>query len=181
MSQFFLKIAKLSLWVIVATLFISGTKLDSRSSSTDDFGGDYTVQITGNLNNNLSGVVDFDTSIVTTSKGISFSTLKIKLDNREGDIPHSMEFLISQEKTADLIPVGIYKVSRKQEGFLNYFDGVFGFANINVLGELPLFAESGEIQIEYLDNTTVEGKLSILMNNTVGKSVRIKGNFIATK
>lgn len=181
MSQFFSKIAKIVLWVLVPTLFISGTKLDNELSLPALIDEDYTIQITGNLNNNLSGEVDFETAIEKTSKGISFSTLKLKLDNIESALPHSMEFLISKENTTDLLPSGTYEVSLKEEGFLNYFDGVFGFANINAMGELPLFAQSGEIQIDYLDKTTVKGSLSIQMSNTIGKAVQIKGNFIAIK
>lgn len=181
MSKFFSKIAKIGLWVLVPTLFLSGTKLDNQSSSTILVNGDYTMQITGNLNNKLSGVFDFETAIETTSKGITFSTLKLKLDSRESVLPHSMEFLISKENTTDLLPAGTYKVSGNQEGFLNYFDGVFGFANINALGELPLFAKSGEVQIDYLDNTTVKGTLRLNMSNTIGKSVQIRGSFVATK
>ncbi len=144
MSKFILKIVKLGLWVLVPTLFISGTKLDDHLTLTSNVDGDYTMQVTGNLNNKLSGAVSFETATATTSKGISFSTLKLKLDNKESGLPHSMEFLISKENTFNLLPIGTYKVLRNQEGFLNYFDGVFGFANINALGELPLFAQNGD-------------------------------------
>lgn len=181
MSRFFLKIAKIGLWVVVPTLFISGTKLDSQQSSVRLIDGDYTIEITGNLNNRLSGVVYFETAVETTSKGISFSTLKLKLDHKEPVLPHSMEFLISKENTSARLAAGTYKVSGNQDGFLNYFDGVFGFANINALGELPLFAKDGEVQIDYLDDTTVKGALNITMSNTIGKTVQIRGNFAATK
>lgn len=173
--------AKLGLWIFVPTLFISGTKLNNELYSKTLVKEDYTMQITGNVNHDLSGVIDFETAVETTSKGILFSTLKLKLDNNEQVLPHSIEFLISREITAELLPVGTYKVSKEREGFLNYFDGVFGFANINALGELPLFAESGEIEIHYLDKTTVKGKLNIQMSNTIGRSVRIKGDFTSTK
>lgn len=181
MLLFFSKFVKLNLWVFVSTLFISGTKLDHQQSFKTLVDGDYIMQITGNLNNNLSGVVDFETTTETTSKGISFSTLKLKLEHTGIVLPHSMEFLISREGTTTVLPAGTYKVSRKENGLLNYFDGVFGFANINALGEQPLFAESGEIHIDYLNNTTLKGTLSIFMSNSIGKSVRIKGSFIAKK
>ncbi len=181
MSQIFSKIAKIGLWVLVPTLFISGTKLENQPGSSMLNDGDYTMQITGNLNNQLSGEVNFETAIETTSKGISFSTLKLKLDNKEQVLPHSMEFLISKENMTAILPTGTYKVSEKQEGFLNYFDGVFGFANINALGEVPLFAKNGEIQIDYLDNSTVKGTLNVTMSNTIGNAIQIRGNFVATK
>ncbi len=181
MTQFFVKIAKLALWVLVPTLFISGTKLDNRLVSTAHNYRDYNMQITGNLNNDLSGKVDFETSIVTTSKGVSFSTLKLKFDNQERFLEHSMEFLISKENTSGKFKSGTYEITRRQEGLLNYFDGVFGYANIDALGELPLFAKSGRIEIEYVDDIKVQGRLSVQMGNSIGNSVQIKGDFIATK
>jgi hypothetical protein len=92
-----------------------------------------------------------------------------------------MEFLISKENTAGMLPTGTYEVSRNQEGLLNYFDGVFGFANIAALGESPLFAKSGKIKIDYLDDRTVRGNISIQMTNSLGKRVGINGDFIVIK
>ena len=117
MSQIFSKIAKIGLWVLVPTLFISGTKLDNQPVSSMLNDGDYTMQITGNLNNQLSGEVNFETAIETTSKGISFSTLKLKLDNKEQVLPHSMEFLISKEN--------ISVCTIKKEKTYNAFFGIF--------------------------------------------------------
>lgn len=181
MSHYFLKIFKIGLLVIVSTLFISGTKLDGQLSSSIPINDDYTLRISGNLNNYISGIVNFETAIETTSKGTSFSTLQLKLQDEESLLPHSIEFLISKENTKDILPVGTYKISKGQESFLNYFDGVFGFANINALGESPLFAKSGEIQIDYLDGNTVKGNLSVVMSNTAGRYVRIRGHFKATR
>lgn len=181
MSPYFFKIFKIGLLVVVSTLFISGTKLDGLSSPAILVDDDYDLRISGNLNDNLNGRVNFETAIETTSKGISFSTLRLKLNDDEDFLPHSIEFLISKANTKDLLPVGTYKISRNQEGFLNYFDGVFGFANINALGESPLFAKSGEIRIDYLDDNTVKGTLSISMGNTMGRHIQIQGHFRATR
>jgi len=180
MPRIFSKIGNLVLLVIVSTLFISGTKLDLKPLTTADEDDDYTLRLTGNLNNYISGGVNFETSRVTTSKGISFSILKLKLDDKDHFLKHSMEFLIAKE-TSKSLSKGTYKVSSNKEGLLNYFNGVFGFANINALGELPLFAKSGEIQINHLDETRVNGIIRIQMSNGVGKSVYVKGNFVATK
>lgn len=175
------KIAKLALWVLVPVVFISGTKTDNHLSSGVSLDKGYTMQMTGNLNESFSGMINFETSFITTSKGVSFSILKLKLDNKESIVPHSMEFLISKENTAEVLPAGRYKVLKSQEGLLNYFDGVFGFANINVLGESPLFAKGGEIQIDYLDKITINGTFNITMSNTMGKSVQMKGKFGGTR
>ncbi len=180
-SRFFTKLTKLVLWVLVPVLFMSGAKLEKLTSSKINEEGDYSMQISGSVNDNFCGGIDFDTSIVTTSRGISFSTLRLRLDNTDNIESHSMEFLISKENTADMLPTGTYEVLRNQEGLLNYFDGVFGFANIAALGESPLFAKSGKIKIDYLDDRTVRGNISIQMTNSLGKRVGINGDFIVIK
>jgi len=173
MPQIFSKVGNLVLWVIVSTFFISGTNLDKKSSSAVYNVSDYTIQLTGNLNNSLEGKVDFETTIVTSSKGATFSILKLKLDNKNSFLPHSIEFLISKENVEEL-PTGIYSVSNNQKGLVYYFEGV-------ALGELPLFAKSGEVQIDYIDESKVKGEIRIRMSNAVGKSIQIEGNFITNK
>jgi len=180
MPQFFSKLAKISLCVLLPTLFMSGTKMEkglvSTSLDTNNF-----IRLTGSLNKNLSVTIGFETAIETTSKGTSFSTLKLKLENNDEVLPNSIEFLIAKENAKQPLSKGTYKVSPSHEGLLNYFDGVFGFANVKALGELPLFAKSGEIRIDMLNDTNVEGSIRIQMRNAVGKSININGNFIASK
>ena len=83
MSSFFSKIAKLMLWVVVSTLLMSGAKNESPSYSNMYTESDYTIEVSGSLNNNFSGKIAFETSNVSTSKGVSFSVLKLKLENKE--------------------------------------------------------------------------------------------------
>jgi hypothetical protein len=163
------------------TLFLSGTKLDEKSqkSSTDIY--DYSIQISGDLNGSLSGEIDFEDTIETTSKGVHFSTLKLKFNNMDETFQHSIEFLIAKENMNRLLGVGAYKVINNKYGMLNYFDGVFGYVNIDTIGELPLFAKRGKIKIYSLSKTEILGSLDVVLNNTDGQSVHIKGNFKANK
>lgn len=179
MLQFISKLAKIGLCILVPTLFMSGTKLDKGLVSAR-LDNENSIQLTGSLNKNLSVAIGFETAIQTTSKGIAFSTLKLKLENNEV-LPHAIEFLIAKENSKQPLSKGTYKVSSSHKGLLNYFDGVFGFANIDALGELPLFANKGEIRIDTLNDTNVEGSIKIQMIDAVGKSISINGNFIATK
>lgn len=180
MPQFFSKLAKIGFCVLVPTLFMSGTKMDKGFVSANAAEAN-TLQLTGSLNKNLATTIGFETAIETTSKGTSFSILKLKLENSDEMLPHAIEFLIAKENSKQLLSKGTYKVSSGREGLLNYFDGVFGFADIEALGELPLFAKNGEIRIDKLNNTNVEGSIKIQMRDAGGKSINIHGNFIATK
>jgi hypothetical protein len=181
MSLFFLKITKLSILILIPALFISGSQLDDLKSNELGNDNGYVMQVEGNLNEKFTGIVSFETTVESEFKDTSFATLKLRLRTENHILAHSIEFLISKENTTDILPAGVYKISKNKEGFLNYFDGVFGFANIEALGELPLFAESGKIQIDYLDDSRVKGKLNIQMSNTNGKFVQLNGDFIAAR
>lgn len=177
MPSFFSKIAKLILWIFASTLFISGAELETFPIFEINTEPDYTIHVSGSVNGDFSGKVNFETSMVTTSKGVTFSVLKLRLDNKDSVVPSFIEFLIAKENTSELLPSGTYKVFKNKEGLLNFFDGVFGFANINELGESPLFAKQGTIRIDFLDKKTAKGKIEIQMTNSYGKRVRINGNF----
>ncbi|MFS4492940.1 hypothetical protein [Maribacter sp. 2308TA10-17] len=177
------KMIKTGVLTLVATLMLSGTKYDEQLSSTPTPTSyfDYTIQVSGSLNNSFTGMIDFETAVKTTSKGIPFSILELKLSGGEEVFYHSFEFLISREHKKEVLAPATFEITKNQSGLLNNFDGVFGFANINELGELPLFAKSGEIQIEHLDETTIKGSLDIKLNNAAGKYVHLKGDFRAKK
>ena len=62
MLQFFSKIAKICLWVLVPTLFISGVRIEPLRTLAAPVDGDYTLQVTGNLNKSFSGSIAFENS-----------------------------------------------------------------------------------------------------------------------
>jgi hypothetical protein len=103
------------------------------------------------------------------------------LRNNENKDTHSLGFLICDQDNAKEIQRGSYKVPGKIEGFLNYFDGVFGFANIKALGEQPFFAESGRIVIADVGSVILHGKIDVQLENPEGKRLSIKGNFTAIR
>ena len=181
MSKFISKITKIGFWALTATFLLSGTKPDRQKSLVSGVTYDYSLEVSGSLNRSFSGVIVFETATETTSKGVPFSTLKLKFNSSESVFSHSLEFLIAKENTEKILDKGRYDVIRNQNGLLNYFDGVFGFANINVLGELPFFAKSGKIQINHLDKNMIAGSLDIRLNNAVDQSIHIKGNFETKK
>ena len=92
-----------------------------------------------------------------------------------------MDFLISKKNASHKISPGTYKVTNDSDGFLNYFEGIFGYANINESGEMPFFTNEGEIKIKYIDSKTVHGFLKLYLDNANNESIHIEGNFIAKK
>lgn len=159
----------------------SGTKVENKpySFNKNTLVGKYHLQSGSNYNNNFMGDIIFETAIKKTSSGKSFSILKLELKGDKYTTDHTMRFLISKENQTNKIRQGTYKVNKDIDGFLNYFDGVFGFANIKSMGELPLFAENGKIIISYVDDEVVEGIIQIDLYNKNKKSIHIEGAFIA--
>lgn len=179
MSKLFSKITKMCFYILLVSLFLSGTKLEEKPLLSSAISYDYTIEVSGGLSDHLSGVIDFESTIETTSKGIPFSTLNLKFDSSEEASHHSFEFLIAKENRNRILEVGTYKIISNKKGLLNYFDGVIGYVNIDTLGELPLFAKTGKINIYRLSKTEIEGSLDVELNNAGGQSVRIKGDFVA--
>lgn len=183
MPHFSTNFFKISTVLLLPLFLFSGIKVDNEVYSPSNvlLIGEYDLQSTGNLNKNFTGDITFETSIEKTSSGTSFSTLKLKLDDGKSNAEHMMQFLISKENSSNKMALGTYKVTKDDDGFLNYFDGVFGFANIKALGELPLFAQNGEIKIRYIDAKTVRGYMRIDLHNANGKSIHLEGGFMAKR
>ncbi len=76
---------------------------------------------------------------------------------------------------------GRHEISGNIEGFLNYFDGVFGFANLNEFGELPFFAKNGAVTIDNIEDKILKGSINVVFENINEESVAIAGNFIALR
>lgn len=181
MSRFFLKFTKISLWVLVPIIFISGTKFNSSKTENDFFSGKYVFQTSGILNQNLMGMVNFETITEVKANGETYSILKLSLNNLDQSEKHTMEFLISKPTSLGQISRGSYNIVKSHNSFIDNFDGVFGFADIEVLGELPYFAKSGKIQISGIDDARLSGTLKLKLKNANNKFFDINGNFVATK
>ncbi len=181
MSHFFTKIAKISLWILVPLVLTSGTKFESTTSEGKVFSGEYLLRASGTTNQNLIGTVNFETITRTKQDGVRFSILKLTLKNTDDATRHTIQFLISKPKKLGQISKGSYQVSKKSQGLLNNFDGVFGFADIYVLGEMPFFAKSGEIKINHINDERLGGSLKFKLKNAKGQFIDLSGDFIATK
>lgn len=183
MPNFTTNLFKISTVLFLPLFLFSGIQVDNKGYSPSNvlLMGEYDLQSTGNLNKNLTGDITFETSIEKTSSGTSFSTLNLKLHDGNSNDQHTMQFLISKENFSNEMPLGAYKVTKDADGFLNYFDGVFGFADIKALGEFPLFAQNGEIKIKYIDAQMARGYMLIYLRNANGKSIRLEGDFMAKR
>lgn len=179
--QFLNKAFKLITCLITLLFIVSGGVERAEDNENILFEGRYVLKTSGDFNKDLKGYINFETAREKSANGRDFSTLKLSLKNEDKSPNHSIEFLISKQNKEEQIAEGSYAIARDIDGFLNYFDGVFGFANITDLGETPLFARKGKITIDHLDNNSISGVLGVNLQSTGGKKIYVTGSFVATK
>ncbi|WP_282160024.1 hypothetical protein [Ulvibacterium marinum] len=180
MSQFIIKVAKVGLLALLPLFLISNYRLEVPLGNPNELGSKYILEATGVVNTVFEGKVRFETSIKEANNGTFTSTLVLKLENVEEGHQHAVEFLISRQDSPNELPVGTYKVTKNIEGFMDSFDGIFGYANFKALGELPFFAKQGTITISGLHDDFLQGSLEITMYNADEQEITISGSFVAS-
>jgi len=103
MKTILYEIIVFALFTTFCAVLISASNVDDKVAYAENRDGQYALQSTGNLNQSLNGLVNFETAIERTSEGIPFSTLKLKLGCNEESSYHSIEFLISKENMEEYI------------------------------------------------------------------------------
>jgi len=134
-----------------------------------------------NLTKNLSKDLKFEIEVKETINGTFINTLIMKLGSNDTPLNHSLHFIISNEKAVKNFTIGTYQVCKELNSFMKPYDGVFGYANIESLGEFPLFTRSGQIKIEQVTENKLSGFLDVMMSNSKGELVQLKGNFRASR
>ncbi|MFK5973076.1 MAG: hypothetical protein QM485_07325 [Flavobacteriaceae bacterium] len=181
MSSTVIKGVKLSLLVLMPLFLISSSKLDDFLEPAPSFEGSYSLWASGNLNQELKGVIRFETGVEMAGDRTSFSVLELKLNNDSDTIRHSMGFLISRQNQSHEITIGTYRVAEDIDKLLSDFDGVFGFANVDIMGELPFFAQRGRIVITRLTQNVLEGSIMVTLRNSSKKTIKVNGYFKAIR
>jgi len=181
MPHIVIKSLKLGLWVILSLVFTSNTSAEIKSNEMVLSAGSYVLNVAGESEFQLQGIINFETAIKRSSKGKEYAILKLSLNDGQKLPGHSLGFFLSKQYHSTKIGNGRHEISGNIERFLNYFDGVFGFANINEFGELPFFAKNGSITIDNLDDKKLKGSIDVVFENPNEGSFEITGNFIALK
>ena len=180
MPQIFFKSVRLAIWIVLPLVFTSYiTPIEEYDSTFVE--GRYNLRTSGNQPMLLEGAITFSTAVAISLKGKPYATVKLDLENNGNEKMHSMGFLISEQNRNQELKKGHYKVPVEIDGLIKDFEGVFGFANIKEMGELPFFAEDGYIDIAYIGTELLYGNLDIRLENSEGKQLIIKGDFTALR
>lgn len=181
MSHILIKTIKIALWTVIPIVLTSHISTGDLSTEAYVEAGTYDLMASGDQQLALNGNITYESALEKTVSGNQFNTLRLQLENATMEAAHMLEFLISVPATSRPLAAGTYKIASEIDGFLNNFDGAFGFAQSEVLGEKPYFTEKGSITLASLGENELRGTLKISMVNTIGKKVDIKGNFIALR
>ena len=142
--------------------------------------GAYELTSSGELSLNLSGFAYLNTDDVISEDGSLYTTVKLELENEEEADKHFLDIYITDSGINQPFVKRTYAISENIDGFINDFQGVFGFANIDRLGELPFFTKEGYISIFHSDHHRMAGNLKLTLMNTIGQTIELEGDFIAT-
>ncbi len=110
-------------------------------------------------------------------ENIAVLRLKLRYGDKNGE--SNMEFEISGSPSQGRITAGTYAVAKDAKGYLDYMDGVFGFAEIKAFGEAPFFVNHGEIKINESDRGKVKGYMNVTLVNGLGNKFKLHGDFVA--
>lgn len=180
MYHYILKSLKISFWILVPLLFISNVKVEPLTIP-NNFEGNYDLKATGAIEQSLEGKVSFKTYTESSDNGTPFSSLSLTFVNEEHGFEHELEFIISEQNESEVLGTGKYEIKDNIDGFLNNFDGVFGYANIKIIGEQPLFTTMGKVVITRIGKADLKGYADVTLRSNDGKELMIKGDFHAIK
>ncbi len=179
MPQKFQNRLKLGLWVILPLLLISFISRGVSNNHPSIDSGTYQLNSMGAVNTLLKGSTSFEEDEVISGKGRLLSTLKLNFRDNANPAKIPIQFLISVDPDEQSISTGTYNISRYISGFMNNFDGVFGYANLNMLGERPFFTRKGQLVITEKNNELVSGTLDVFLEAVNGESLHLQGSFRA--
>jgi hypothetical protein len=153
-------------------LFYSGSK------PTVDYpalkSGSFQFSVTGKYNLKIKGVATFQYGAEEDELGNRRNKLMLNFVPNGNAEVQTIEFVIAQNEML----TGYYRI-KTLNGLINGFDGVYGFADIDGLNELPFFIKTGGVRIIKNYNDAIDGSLEVQFKNANEESLNIKGSFIA--
>ena len=180
MNHYILKSLKIGFWFLIPLFFISNSDLEPIAMAKDTHDV-LAMRVNGAFQELLNGRVTFETSKGVAGIGTPYSSISLKFKTKDQNQEQLMGFVIQKQANAKGLTVGEYELTKNIKGFLNNFDGVFGYADIKSLGEKPLFAKKGKLVITQIDADNIRGYLNVRFNDNAnnGNELFVKGNFHA--
>lgn len=176
--QFIAKFLKILFFGIMPFILLSGgSKVNLESSEVDK--GTCSFNIDGEINFYLNGKATFTKEIEQDKFGNTIDNLLLSFTSVNGGEKQTLEFIIAYTaKVNHDMPVGVHRI-KNLDRLLNKFNGVYGFADLGGISELPFFIKSGDVTISESFSNNVDGKLEVQLENANGESLNVQGSFNA--
>jgi len=163
--------------IIPLLLIGSGANTDSAYTKLEN--GVYQFKFSGLVNYSCTGMASFQNKVKKDVLGNNIISLELSFKSRCNSDLELIEFIISPKSIgANGISAGIYKI-KNLEQLINRFNGIYGFADLRSLNELPFFVKNGSITVNEIKADRVVGSLKIRFENADEESLYIQGSFNA--
>ena len=157
----------------LTSYFPSTNFSDNRSVSNSP----YNIELSGDINSQLDGLMQFTSTVEKLNHGVPYSTLILELKNNS---EHKFSIIISQVNGGEPFSVGTYNVLKNKDEAFAVIDGVFGYLNMVKSNELPYYIEKGKIKITKIDKEKAIGYIDLELEDYYGKSIAMEGDFLAS-
>ncbi|SIS37437.1 hypothetical protein SAMN05421766_101115 [Zobellia uliginosa] len=179
--QFFIRAGKFSFWILFSFLFLSGETLENGFVNTKNNDAVYPmVSAMSDVDETLAIPMVFKMDDKASKNGRLHTTLELMM-NKADKNENVMGILVSMSSTDTTNLLKKYTVRPNADSFLQDFKGVFGFVNIDDLGEKPFFAYNGTFTISEYNGLSMSGDIHIQFQNFEGQTVQVKRKFTAVK
>ncbi|MEE9363970.1 MAG: hypothetical protein V3U92_15320 [Cellulophaga sp.] len=166
---------KVGVFIAVPLLFISNGKVPDFTEEKNSLFYTYTLN-DKKIKSKIEGDFIYEMTTEKSNKGELFSVVRLKMKNRQKS---NAEFVISKPIKANKNSLGTYLVINSDEGFLNSFNGVFGYVNFTEFEKEFFFTKKGGMTIAKTTNNNMFGKIKLTLKNNKGTVLQMAGDFIA--
>ena len=158
-------------------LLAGGSKEDFDTSSLDN--GTCSFNVEGQLSFHLNGAATFENKTEEDRFGNKTNKLLLRFKSCNDKEMQTLEFIIASNIKGKFgVQAGKHKI-KDLNHLISNFNGVYGFADLGNVSELPFFIKSGDIIITESFSNKVDGKLEVQLVNAEGELLKIKGSFNA--
>ncbi|WP_405385047.1 hypothetical protein [Maribacter sp. LLG6340-A2] len=176
MIQVVIKSLKMLVFGITPLLLIAGGS-ESPVNNVRVDQGTFRFQFSGKNNDSKVGLASFQMKNEVDELGRKIKNLVLRFVPENGCNADKIEFIIASNINTN-ITTGNYEVA-DLDRLIHQYNGVYGFADINELSELPFFAKDGSLSINVDYNETISGNIEVTYENAEREPLTIKGFFNA--
>jgi len=177
-KRFINKSFKMFCFGFIPLMLLAGTSKENFDTPRLD-NGTCSFKVDGELSFNLNGAATFENKTEVDRLGYKTNKLLLHFTSCNDKEMQILEFIIASDKVDKLdVQIGKHKI-KDLNHLINNFNGVYGFADLGSVSELPFFIDSGDITITEFFSNNVDGKLEVQLVNAEGVFLKIKGSFNA--